>query len=120
MTELSLITKRYNNTMHHSIKLTPVQLFKTKNEKTMFSNVQKKEVLELKFKLGQLFRTANIRRVMSKGDSTNWSYTFYTKTEVIHYTIPSQKNNFLSEKNKENLLKATKLNLEEDNQVIRN
>ena len=34
----------------------------------------KREVQKSKCKLGDLFRTADIERVFSKGDSTNWSY----------------------------------------------
>ena len=46
-----------------------------------------------KFKLGQLVRTADIKIVFSKGDSTKYSYKLYTKTEVIHNTIPSYRIN---------------------------
>ena len=42
-----------------------------------------------KFNLGQLVRTADFKRVFSKGDSTDWSYKLYTITEVKHDTIPT-------------------------------
>ena len=48
-----------------------------------------REVQNPKCKLGDLVRTADIKRVFSKGDSTKWSYILYPITEVIHDTIPS-------------------------------
>ena len=42
-----------------------------------------------KFILRLLVRTAYIKRVFSKGDSTNWKYKLYTITEINHDTIPS-------------------------------
>ena len=41
-----------------------------------------------KFKLGQLVRTADIERVFSEGDSTNWSYELYTKTRSHSWHYP--------------------------------
>ena len=76
--------------IHHSIKLTPLQAIKKSNERKVYSNLQdKRRKLNPKFKLGQLVRTADIKRVFSHRDSTNYSYKFYTITEVIHDTIPS-------------------------------
>ena len=88
--ELSAVVNKHNNSIHHSIKMTPNQASKKSNEKAVDSNLQDKgRKLDPKFKLGQLVRTADIRRVFSKGDSTNYSYKLYTITEVIHDTIPS-------------------------------
>ena len=63
-------------------------------------------------------RTADIERVFSKGDSTNYSYKLYTITEVIHDTIPSYRLNYLPERYNENLLLPTKLSLDENNRVM--
>ena len=68
--------------------------------------------------MGQLVRTADNKRVFSKGDSTNYSYKLYTITEVIHDTIPSYRINYLPERYNENLLLPTKLTLEQNNQVM--
>ena len=120
VSELSSIIKQYNNTIHHSIKMTPNQASKKINEKLVFSNLRDDRVkLQPKFKLGQLVRTADIKRVFSKGDSTNWSYKLYTITEVIHDTIPSYRIDYLSERYNENLLLPRKLTLEENNQVMK-
>ena len=90
LSELPSVIKQYNNTFHHSIKMTPNQASKKSNEKAVFDNLRDdREKQKRKFQLGQLVRTADIKKVFSKGDSTNWSYKLYTITEVIYDTIPS-------------------------------
>ena len=66
-----------------------------------------------------MVRTADFKRVFSKGDSTNYSSKVYTKTEVIHDTIPIYRINYLPESSSENLLLSTKLSLEENNKVLK-
>ena len=118
--ELSPIIEKYNNTIHHSTKMTPVQASRKANEKLVYSNLQDKRVKQRpNFILGQLVRTADIKRVFSKGDSTNWSYKLYTITEVIHDTIPSYRLNYLPGRYNENLLLPTKLTLDENNKVMK-
>ena len=72
-----------------------------------------------KFKLGQLVRTSDIKRIFSKGDSTNYSYKLYTITEVIHDTMPSYRIDYLPERYNENLLLPTKLSFDENNKVMK-
>ena len=92
--------------------MTPIQASKKANEKEFFSYLQGRRVKQKpKFKLGQLVRTADIKRVFSNGDSTNYSYKLYTITEVIHDTIPSYRIDCLPEIYNENLLLPTKLSL---------
>ena len=109
--------------------MTPNQASKKVNEKEVYSNLQdKRRKLNPKYILTHRniltrnirLRTADIKRVFSKGDSTNWSYKLYTITEVIHDTIASYRINNLPERYKENLLLPTKLTLEQDNQVMKN
>ena len=89
LSELPSVVKQYNNTIHHSTKMTPIQASKKVNEKEVFSNLRDdREVRKPKFKLGDLVRTSDIKKVFSKGDSTNYSYKLYTITEVIDDTIP--------------------------------
>ena len=115
LSELSAVVNKYNNTIHSSIKMTPNQASKKSNEKKVYSNLKdKREIRKPKFKLGQLVRAADIKKVFSKGDSTNLSYKLYTITEVIFDTIPSYRINFLPERYNENLLQPTKLSLEEN------
>ena len=100
--------------------MTPNQASKKANEKLVYSNLKDdREVLKPKFKLGKTVRTADIKKVFSKGDSTNYSYNIYTKTEVIYDTNPSYIIDYLPERYNENLLLPTKLPLDENNQVMK-
>ena len=101
--------------------MTPIQASRKVNEKEVYQNLQDKRAKQKpKFKLGQLVRTADIKKVFSKGDSTNWSYKLYTITDVIHNTIPSYRINYLPERYNENLLRFTNLTREENNEVMIN
>ena len=120
LSELPSVTKRYNNTIHHSTKMTPVQARKKSNEKVVYNNLKyKREIQKPKIKLGQLVRTSDIRKVFPKGDSTRFSYELYTVTEVIHDTNPSYRLTYLSGRYNENLLLPTKLTLDENKQVMK-
>ena len=120
LSELASVIKKYNNTIHHSTKMTPIQASKKSNKKIIFDNLKDYRVKQKpKFKLGQLIRVADIRKVFSKGDSTNYSYKLYRVTEVIHDTIPSYRLDYLPERYNQNLLLPTKLTLEQNNQVMK-
>ena len=120
VSELPTVIKKYNNTIHHSTKMTPIQAFKKSNEKIVFDNLRDdREKQQPKYKLGQVIRTADIKRVFNKGDSTNWSYKLYTITEVIHDTIPSYRIDYLPERYNENLLLPTKLSLEQNKKIMK-
>ena len=117
---MSSVTKQYNNAINHSVKITPNQASKKSNEKEVYSNLQDRGVKQQpKYKLGQLGRTADIKRVFRKSDSTNWSYIVDTFTEAIHDTIPSYRIDYLPERYYEKILLATILSLEENNQVMK-
>ena len=97
--ELISVTKKNNTTIHHSIKMTPVQASRKSNEKLVYSNLKdNRESQKPNFKLGQLVRTTDIKRVFSKSDSANFSYKLYAITGVIDDTIPSNRNNYLLRK----------------------
>ena len=100
--------------------MNPFQASKKLIERKVYSNLRDDRVKQKpKYKLGQLVRTTDIKRVFSKGDSTNYSYKFYTITEVIHDTIPSYRIDYLPERYNENLLLPTKLSLEQNNEVMK-
>ena len=64
ISELPSIIKKYNNTIHSSTKMTPIQASKKSNEKLVFDNLRDdREKQQPKYKLGQLVRTADIKRV---------------------------------------------------------
>ena len=120
LSELPSVIKKYNNSIHSSTKMTPIQASKKSNEKLVYNNLKDdREIQKPKYKLGQLVRTADIKRIFSKGDSTNWSYKLYTITEVIHDTIPSYRIDYLPERYNENLLLSTKLSLDENNKIMK-
>ena len=120
LSDLPSVIKQYSNTLHHSIKMTPNQASKKSNERKVYTNLQdRRDKRKPKYKLGQLVRTADIKRVFSKGDSTNYSYKLHTITEVIHNTIPSYRFGYFPERYNENLLLPTKLSLEENNLVMK-
>ena len=94
--------------------MTPIQASKKSNEEEVYSNLRDDRVKQKpKFHPSQLVRTADIKKVFIKGDSTIYSYNLYTIREVIHDTIPSYRINYLPESYKEILLLPTKLSLEE-------
>ena len=82
LSELPSVVKKYNNTIHHSTKMKPIDASKKSNQKLVYNNLKDdREVLKPKFKLGQLVRTADIKRVFSKGDSTSWSKKNYIQSQ---------------------------------------
>ena len=100
--------------------MTPVQASKKSNEKAVFDNLRDdRQKQRPKYKLGDLVHTADIKKVFSKGDSTNYSYKLYTITEIIHDTIPSYRIDFLPKRYNQNLLLPTKLTLEQNNKVMK-
>ena len=121
LSELPSILRKYNNTIHSSTKMTPIQASKKSNEKLVFSKIQdRRDRQQPKFRLGQKVRVADFKRVFSKGDSTNYSYNIYTITEVIHDNILGYKINYLPERYSQNLLIPSKLTLQQNNQVMKN
>ena len=120
LSELPSVIKKYNDTIHNSTKMTPNQASKKSNEKIVYNNLKdNREAQKPKFKLGDLVRTSDFKKVFTKGDSTNYSYKLYTITEIIHDTIPSYRIDYLPERYNENLLLPTKLSLDENNQIMK-
>ena len=69
LSELPSVIKQYYNTIHHSTKMTPIQASKKTKQKLFYSILQdKREKLFPKYKLRDLVRTSDIKRVFSKGD----------------------------------------------------
>ena len=120
ISELPSVVKKYNNTIHHSTKMKPMDASKKSNQKLVYNNLLDQRVKQPpNFILGQLVRTADIKRAFNKVDSTKWSYKLYNITEIIHDTIPSYRIDYLPERYNENLLLPSKLTLEENNQIMK-
>ena len=117
---LPTITKQYNNRVHSSTKLTPIQASMKKNEGFVYKNLlDKRKKIKPKFQVNDLIRTADIKKTFSKGDTTNWSYKLYKITEIINDTIPSYHLDNLPERYNESLLKKTELTMKENDNVMK-
>ena len=117
---LPTITKQYNNKVHSSTKLTPIQASLKKNEGFVYKNLlDKRNKIKPKYEIGDLVRTADLKKTFSKGDTTNWSYKLYKITEIINDTIPVYKIDNLKERYNESLLKKTELTLKENDNVMK-
>ena len=117
---LQTITKQYNNKVHSSTKITPIQASLKKNEGFVYKNlIDKRKKLKPKFQVNDFVRTADLKKTFSKGDTTNWSYKLYKITEIINDTIPTYKIDNLPERYNESLLKKTNLTLKENNAVMK-
>ena len=118
--KLPTITKQYNNRIHSSTKLTPIQASLKKNEGLVYKNlIDKRKKITPKFKIDDLVRTADLKKTFSKGDTTNWSYKLYKNTEIINDTIPSYHIDNLKERYNESLLKKTELSMKESKSVMK-
>ena len=117
---LLTITKQYNNRIHSSTKLTPIQASLKKNEGFVYKNLlDKHKKVTPKFQINNLVRTAGLQKTFSKGDTTNWSYKLYKTTEIINDTIPAYKIDNLPERYNESLLRKTELTLKENKSVMK-
>ena len=117
---LSTITKQYNNRVHSSTKLTPIQASLKKNEGYVYNNLlDKRKKVKPKFQINDLVRTADLKKTFSKSDTTSWSYNLHKVTEIVNDTMPSYKINNLPERYNEFLLKKTELTLKENDAVMK-
>ena len=117
---LSTITKQYNNRIHSSTKLTPIQASLKKNEGYVYKNIlDKRKKVKPQFQINDLVRTADLKKTFSKGDTTNWSYKLYKVTEVVNDTIPSYRLDKLKERYNESFLKKTDLSMKKNDNVLK-
>ena len=120
LSELPSVFNQNNNSIHNSTKMKPINASKKANKKQVYSNLQYRRVRQKpKIKLGQPVQTADLKKLFSKDDSTNWSYKLITKAEINQDTILSYRINFLPKKYNQNLLLPTNLYLDENNEVIK-
>ena len=117
---LPTVTKQYNNRIHSSAKLTPIQASLKKNEGYVYKILlDKRKKITPKFQINDLVRTADLKKTFSKGDTTKWSYKLYKITEIINDTIPGYHIDILKERYNESLLKKTQLSMKENNSVMK-
>ena len=101
---LPTMMNEYNNKIHSSTKLTPIQASLKENESYVYKNLlDKRKKNKPKYEINDLVRTADLKKTFSKGGTTNWSYKLYYITEIIIDTVPSYRFNNLPERYNENL-----------------
>ncbi|KAL9957015.1 hypothetical protein ACROYT_G038593 [Oculina patagonica] len=85
---LPKLVKEYNNTKHGSIKMTPTEASKKKNEGTVYFNLYgDMEPLSAKpkFKVGDKVRISKYKRIVfDKGYTPNWSEEMFVITKIQH------------------------------------
>ena len=117
---LPKITKQYNNRVHSSTKLSPIQASLKKNEGFVYKDIlDKRKKIKPKHVKGNLVRMADLKKTFSKGDMTNWSYKLHKITEIINDTIPSYKIDNLKERYNQSLLNKTELSLKQNKDVMK-
>ena len=76
----------YNNTKHSSIKMTPVEASKKKNELTVWRNLYpdrlKIDDLRPKFSVGDWVRITKKKKTFEKGYTTRWTEEIFTITKI--------------------------------------
>lgn len=79
----------YNNTLHHTIKMKPVDVNKF-NEKKLFHDVYKIDephLVKTKFHVGQYVRINKYKHIFQKGYTPNWSCEIF-RISKVNYTDP--------------------------------
>ena len=100
--------------------MTPIQASSKNNEGYVYKNLlDKRKKIKPKFQINDLVRVADLKKMFSKSDTTNWSYKLYKITEIINDTIPSYKIDNLPERYNESLLKKTELTMKENDNVMK-
>ena len=117
---LPTITKQNNNRIHSLTKLTPIQASLKKNEGYVYNKLlDKRKKRTPNFEVNDLVRVADLRKMFSKWETSNWSYKLYKISGIINETIPSYKIDNLKERYNEALLKKTQLTMKENNTVMK-
>ena len=84
---LDRLVKNYNNTVHSSIKMTPVKASKLENELTVHKNLypEKEEPLKKpKFKVGDRVRITKKKGKFEKGYTTRWTKEIFVIVKVLN------------------------------------
>ena len=80
------LVEDYNNTVHSSIKITPVEASKKKNELTVWRNLYpdryKINDITPKFSAGDEVRISKKKKTFEKGYTTRWTEEIFTITKI--------------------------------------
>ena len=82
------LVEDYNNTRHSSIKMTPVEASKKKNELRVWRNLYPEHLeirdIKPKFSVGDKVRISKKKKTFEKGYTTRWTEEVFTIVEVKH------------------------------------
>ena len=82
------LVEDYNNTRHSSIKMTPVEASKKKNEFEVWRNLYPNHLdiinINPKFSIGDKVRISKKKKTFEKGYTTRWTEEIFTIVEVKH------------------------------------
>ena len=84
---LDRLVKNYNNTVHSSIKMTPVEASKLKNEITVYKNLypeKEEKIKKPKFKVGDRVRITKKKGKFEKGYTTRWTKEIFVIVKVLN------------------------------------
>ena len=87
---LPKLVKQYNETKHSSIKMTPVEASKKKNQGTVYFNLYgDMDTLSSKpkFKIGDKVRKSKYKHIFQKGYQANWTEEIFI-VDRVKYTNP--------------------------------
>ena len=87
------LSRNYNNSYHRSIKMTPIEGSKKKNEKTVYNNLfpDKIHYKPPKFKLDDRVRISKKRKDFTKGYLPNFTQEIFIIHEVLKTDPPTYK-----------------------------
>ena len=82
------LVKDYNNTVHSSIKMTPVEASKKENELTVWRNLYpdrlKIHKINPKFSVGDKVRISKKKMTFEKGYTTRWTEEIFKITKILN------------------------------------
>ena len=84
---LDNLVKDYNNTVHSSIKMTPVEASKLENESIVYKNLYPEEEVKKekpKFKIGDRVRISKKKDKFEKGFTTRWRREIFVIEQVLN------------------------------------
>ena len=94
---LDEMVKNYNETVHSSIKMTPIEASKEKNENKVWLNLystssaMRQEGKEPKFSVGDKVRISTKKTTFEKGYTPRWTEEIFTIDEVLRTDPPTYK-----------------------------
>ena len=84
---LPRLLEAYNKRIHSTIRLSPIEASKRKNERLLLDTVYEYDNTPPKFKVGDTVRISRVKGLFEKGYLPNWSEQVY-KILVVKHTYP--------------------------------